>query len=115
MILHFSAMRPTWLLFDADWVHTRQAAPYLPHLRKIVSIGRVRWIEGSKHAGKDNCAWYLFDQSFAGPAESSGGQHEPSCKGSETVGILDHTELGYSQHITDGRGAADAVLHHVMQ
>ena len=72
MILHFSAMRPTWLLFDADWVHTRQAAPYLPHLRKIVSVGRVRWIEGSKNTGKDNCAWHLFDQGYAGPAEFIG-------------------------------------------
>jgi hypothetical protein len=27
----------------------------------IVSVGRVKWIEGSKNTGKDNCAWYLFD------------------------------------------------------
>ncbi len=24
-------------------------------------IGRVKWIEGSKHTGKDNTCWYLFD------------------------------------------------------
>jgi hypothetical protein len=53
--------RPTWLLADADWAHTRQAAPFLPYCRKIVSIGRVKWIEDSKMTGKDNCAWYLFD------------------------------------------------------
>jgi hypothetical protein len=26
-----------------------------------VAIGRVKWIEGSKHTGKDNFAWYRFD------------------------------------------------------
>jgi len=46
--------------FDADWMHTKQAAPYLKHCAMIVSVGRVRWIKGSKQDGKDNCAWYLF-------------------------------------------------------
>lgn len=52
---------PTWLLFDADWIHTKQARPFLRYLVKVVSVGRLKWIEGSKHDGKDNCAWYLFD------------------------------------------------------
>jgi hypothetical protein len=68
MITHFSAQRPTWLLFDADWMHTRQSAPFTPWLRKVVSVGRVKWIPGSKMTGKDNCAWYLFDQRSEGPA-----------------------------------------------
>jgi hypothetical protein len=63
MIEHFSAMRPTWLLFDADWMHTLQSAPYMKWCRKIVSVGRVKWIPDSTMTGKDNCAWYLFDQS----------------------------------------------------
>ena len=62
MIEHFSKQAPTWLLFDADWMHTKQAIPYLKHCRKIVSVGRVKWIEGSKSIGKDNSAWYLFEQ-----------------------------------------------------
>ncbi len=60
MIEHFSDMRPTWLLFDADWIHTKQAAPYLWRLQKIVSAGRVSWMQNGT-SGKDNCAWYLFD------------------------------------------------------
>jgi hypothetical protein len=68
MIAHFSAQRPTWLLFDADWMHTRQSAPFMPWLRKVVSVGRVKWIPGSKMTGKDNCAWYNFDQHVEGPA-----------------------------------------------
>lgn len=61
MIAHFQRIAPTWLLFDADWAHTKQAAPYLPHCSHIVSVGRLKWIEGSKNTGKDNCAWYRFD------------------------------------------------------
>lgn len=66
MIEWFTHQRPTWLLFDADWVHTRQSAPFLPLLRKIVSVGRVKWIPDSKMTGKDNCAWHLFDQDGTG-------------------------------------------------
>lgn len=72
MIDHFSRMRPTWLLFDADWMHTKQSAPFMPLLRKVVSVGRVKWIPGSKMTGKDNCAWYLFDKNSAGQAEFFG-------------------------------------------
>ena len=61
MIEYFTAFRPTWLLFDADWIHTKQSIEYLPLLKKIVSIGRVQWIVDSKSTGKDNCCWYLFD------------------------------------------------------
>ena len=62
MIEYFTAYRPTWLLFDADWIHTKQSVPYMGMLKKIVSIGRVKWIEDSKSVGKDNCCWYLFER-----------------------------------------------------
>ena len=57
-----SNIAPTWLLFDADWMHTIQATPYLPHCRKIVSVGRVKWFPGTHHESKDNAAWYLFEK-----------------------------------------------------
>ena len=62
MIELFSNQKPSWLLFDADWVHTRQASSLLPRLRRIVSVGRVKWIPDSPFTGKDNCAWHLFDK-----------------------------------------------------
>jgi hypothetical protein len=62
MIVAFSNVAPTWLLFDADWMHTKQSKEYLPRLRKIISVGRVKWIPESNGAGKDNSAWYLFDK-----------------------------------------------------
>jgi hypothetical protein len=58
---------PTWLLFDADWMHTAQAAPYLKICRKIVSVGRVKWIAESANTGKDNCCWYLFNANNTDP------------------------------------------------
>lgn len=60
MIEHFSDLKPTWLLFDADWLFTKQATPFLDRCVAVVSIGRVKWIEGSKMTGKDNCQWALF-------------------------------------------------------
>ena len=61
LIVHLSEIRPTWLLFDADWMHTQQASQYLKYCRQIVSVGRVKWIRDSPHTGKDNVCWYLFD------------------------------------------------------
>lgn len=72
IITNLSARLPTWLLFDADWMHTRQAAPFLPHLQKIVSVGRVKWIADSPFTGKDNCCWYLFDANAVAPAQFIG-------------------------------------------
>lgn len=60
MIDHFRKLRPTWLLLDADWAHTKQARSFLLYCEKIVSVGRLKWIPDSPHSGLDNCAWYLF-------------------------------------------------------
>ena len=59
-ILHFTWMKPTWLLFDADWMHTKQSIPYLQNLHTVISVGRLKWIPGSKSCGKDNVCWYGF-------------------------------------------------------
>lgn len=56
---------PCWLLFDADWMHTKQSSEYMKHCHKVVSIGRLKWIPGSPSVGKDNCAWYLFKRAKA--------------------------------------------------
>lgn len=59
MIDAFRVQAPTWLLFDSDWMFTGQAKPYLKYCDKIVSVGRVSWMENGT-SGMDNCAWYLF-------------------------------------------------------
>jgi len=83
MIENLSDQAPTWFLFDADWMHTEQkivakkhgvmdATQLMKRCVKIVSVGRVKWIEGSKSVGKDNCAWYLFDVNHTGKTEFIG-------------------------------------------
>lgn len=66
MIRHFQSIAPTWLLFDADWKHTKQAAPFLDQCSHVVSVGRLKWIEDSAYSGKDNAAWYRFDVNHSG-------------------------------------------------
>jgi hypothetical protein len=62
MIVHFSSLKPTWLLFDADWAHTLQSREYMKDLcTDIVSVGRLKWIPDTNMSGKDNCACYRFD------------------------------------------------------
>lgn len=73
LITTFSNLRPTWLLFDGDWIHTVQSSELVAsRLCKIVSIGRVKWIEDSAGTGKDNACWYLFDVKKSGPTEFYG-------------------------------------------
>jgi hypothetical protein len=61
IIHNLSSQAPTWLLFDADWMHTKQSVELMKRCRKIVSVGRIKWIPDSPYTGKDNCCWYLFD------------------------------------------------------
>lgn len=60
LIDRLSAVWPCWLLFDADWPHTQQSADLILRCSRIVPIGRLKWIPGTKHVGKDNSAWYEF-------------------------------------------------------
>jgi hypothetical protein len=65
MIEHFLAHAPvTWLLFDSDWAHNVQAAPYLRYCSDIVAVGRLKWFNGT--AGKDNASWYRFATDWQG-------------------------------------------------
>lgn len=52
--------KPTWLLFDSDWLFTAQSRPYMKFCKVIIPVGRLIWIPGTTMTGKDNCAWYLF-------------------------------------------------------
>jgi hypothetical protein len=56
LIAHFARVLPTWLLLETDWAYTKQAAPFMPWSSDIVSVGRLRWIEGTSMSGKQNFA-----------------------------------------------------------
>lgn len=68
LIDHWSGLRPTWLLLDAAWAHTDQAVRFSRRCRKIVSAGRVSWMDNGRN-GYDDAAWYLFDAQRPGPCE----------------------------------------------
>ncbi len=70
MIEFFAPKFPTWLLFDADWPHTKQSKNYISMCSKIVSVGRIKWF--GNMTGKDNCAWYLFDEKNNEPTKFYG-------------------------------------------
>lgn len=72
MIIALSNVAPTWLLFDSDWAFTAQSSEYMTRCRKIVAVGRQKWIPNTKMTGKDNCAWYLFSHPSSEPTEFHG-------------------------------------------
>ena len=67
LIAHLASLRPTWLLFDASWKHTAQAAKFAPICTDIVSVGRLKWFRNSPYDPPDDCAWYRFDARSAAP------------------------------------------------
>ena len=52
LIETFRLIKPTYLLFYADWAHTKQSAPYMDYCSDIITVGRVRWIPDT------NCLLY---------------------------------------------------------
>jgi hypothetical protein len=68
IVVNLSDQAATWLLIDFNWLARRQAGPYLPRLRKVVIIGRVKWIEDSPFTGKDDSVWCKFTRPSAEPA-----------------------------------------------
>jgi hypothetical protein len=49
-----------WLLLEASFAHTRRAGPLMQKCRKIVSIGRLRWVEGTAAKSTKDYAWCQF-------------------------------------------------------
>ncbi|WP_246738432.1 hypothetical protein [Bradyrhizobium sp. CCBAU 051011] len=107
LIEHFQRIAPTWLLLESDWASTRQASPFMASCSDIVAIGRVKWIEGSKHTGKDNHAWYRFN------ARHNGGPvfH---CRSGDTVtpirrtGICEQCRKAYEPQRSSSRFCSQA-------
>jgi hypothetical protein len=44
ILMHLSALAPTWLLLPADFAHNIYFHKVAVRCRKIVSVGRVKWI-----------------------------------------------------------------------
>ena len=66
LIVKVTTHTPLWTLLDSNWANTAQAVPYLEFCSKIVQVGRLKWIPGTKDVGKDDAAFYLFDANHCG-------------------------------------------------
>ncbi len=67
LIEHFITLDvDVWLLFDAGWAFTEQAAPFLRYCHKIITVPRLQWFPGTNFDAQDDCAWYLF-RSYKNP------------------------------------------------
>jgi len=105
LIRHFTRILPTWLLLEMDWASTKQAAPFIPSCSDIVSIGRLRWVEGTKHDGKQNFAWYRFDaRHLAGPIFHARGAAPPLSR----VSLCTQCSKPYGPQRSDSRFCSDA-------
>ena len=47
LIEHFARTLPTWLLLETDWGLNQAGRTFMPSCSDIVSVGRLRWIEGT--------------------------------------------------------------------
>lgn len=78
IIQHLMQFKPTWFILSSDFAHNRYFEPLAQHCPKIVSVGRVKWMAGTKNTGFDNAAWYLFDQFHDGDGPTFIPNVEPS-------------------------------------
>jgi hypothetical protein len=76
-LMHLSSLAPTWLLLPADFAHNIYFHKVADRCRKIVSVGRVKWIPGTRGPGKDNAARYLFDEARDGRTHFYGRSEPP--------------------------------------
>ncbi len=65
-IHHLARLKPTWVLLAADFMHNVYAVELMDMCVEMVSVGRVRWIAGTKNDGFENACWYLFDAGHIG-------------------------------------------------
>lgn len=65
MIDKFRAEIPTWLLLPAGFAFNDNSQNAMIYCKKIVPIGRVKWVEGTEHKSSKDFAWFLFQSSPA--------------------------------------------------
>ena len=106
LIMHFMRAAPfVWLLIDYDWSATKQAAPFLRHCTDIVLLPRLKWIEGSDGTGKDNHAWFRFDNNHtAGPVLHARGAMPMESPAS----LCAHCRKPYRPQRSDSKYCSDA-------
>ena len=68
MIRYFVTLKPTWLLFEADWMHTKQSIDLMnDYGQTVVSVGRLKWFKNTKSKSLKDFSWYLFTDKKRNP------------------------------------------------
>lgn len=80
----FSRITTTCLLLDGNYLFNKKSSPLMEYCKAVIPIGRVKWIEGSKYTGKENCAWFVFGST---PSETRLYPRPTNLKGITTDGI----------------------------
>jgi hypothetical protein len=104
LIEHFTRILPTWLLIESDWAYTKQAGPFMPSCSDIVSVGRLRWIEGTTKSSMENFAWYRLDaRHVVGPIFHA----RDSALVSSRVSLCSQCSKAYRPQRSDSRFCSD--------
>jgi hypothetical protein len=67
LIAHLTNFLPTLLLLNANFTWNKSSWAKNGPMNRcswIKPIGRVKWIEDSKHSGKEDCAWFMFTKNI---------------------------------------------------
>ncbi len=94
LIENLSDQAPTWLLMSADWLFNASSYALTRRLRRIVAIGRVKWIPGSAHTGKENAAWLLFDRPAKRAGFFVGRESQPRVRNQRREKVMAHALVG---------------------
>lgn len=62
LIETLSIHKPTWFLLNGSYAFNKKSASCMEICTDIIPVGRLKWIENSPHMGKEDCAWFCFDQ-----------------------------------------------------
>jgi hypothetical protein len=94
LIENLSNQAPTWLLLPSDWLFNRSSCTLTRRLRRIIAVGRVKWIPGSQHTGKENAAWLLFSYPVKRPGFFVGREPQPRVSKPQREKVMAHALAG---------------------
>lgn len=49
-----------WFLLPFNWCCNNDFQWAMKKCKRVVPIGRIKWIKGSKHSESKDCAWFYF-------------------------------------------------------
>ena len=67
LIINLSDQAPLWALLQHDLLANVGSGELAPRARRIVPVGRVKFIPDSPHSGVDNIVWVKFTRPSGEP------------------------------------------------